>query len=153
MSGSCHNRRMINIDRASVERHQNGVTVDDPESPWIVDVNVAGDPTRITSMTVRSRPGGPAITAPRLSRLPTAQLAYVAGTELLGGGHQGEDWYRMLATPKPAGTRDWPQEHWDTVRAVASWAIETERPGGAGRAVADLWGVTTRTAWRWLKRS
>lgn len=146
---------MLNVENAVVSRTSTGVTVDDPESPWIVRVTAAADPTRITSLTVKAKPGGTSsITAGGLARLPTPQLLHVAALHMLDSSHPGEAYYRMIATPKPDGARSWPPEHWDNVRTVAAWADNTDRPGGARQAIADLWAVTTEpTTRRWLKQA
>jgi len=142
---------MINLGRAQISRTENGITVDDPESPWLVYVAVGSGPTRITHITVESREGERGITATRLGTLPVQQLLHVAAAQLLDTSHPGEAYYRMLAAPKPPGSRHWPATHWVNVARVAQWATETKRPGGPAKAISDLWGVKTRpTAYRWL---
>lgn len=132
------------------------VLFDDPSSPWTLRVWVgrAGRRRYITRLRVDVRSGDAPITAARLARLPTAQLLHVASAQLAStkpDGHPNEAWYRMLATPKPRGSRSWPAEHWDRVLEVHRWAEETSRPGGGAQAVAHLWGVAVNpTAYRWL---
>jgi len=89
-----------------------------------------------------------------MARLPTAQLLHVAAAQLAAvarDAHPNEAWYRMLATPKPRGSRSWGDDHWDRVLIVHQWASDTGRRGGGAQAVADLWGVSVNpTAYRWL---
>ena len=45
------------------------------------------------------------------------------------------------------------KEHWRQVADVKKWADEISYPGGAAKAIADLWGVDRNaTVYRWLKR-
>lgn len=135
------------------------VLFDDPAAPWLVRVWVGTTRHRryrryITRLRIDVRPGGPPITAARLASLPTGQLLHVAAAQLAAAvpdSHPNEAWYRMLASPKPRGSRSWPDDHWDRVAQVFQWADDTGRPGGGAQAVADLWGVSVNpTAYRWL---
>lgn len=152
--------RPLDVDQARISRSRDrSVLFDDPGSPWIVRVWVGTTHRRryrryISRIRIDVRPGGPPITAARLASLPAGQLLHVAAAQLataLPDGHPNEAWYRMLASPKPRGSRSWPVEHWDRVLEVHRWAEDTQRPGGGARAVADLWGVAVNpTAYRWL---
>lgn len=141
---------MIDLTRASITRTSEGVTIDDPASPWTAHVTVAENPTRTTTLTLKARPGAPGITAARLARLPLAQIQHVAAAETLGADHPDDAWWRLLAQPKPAGARSWPAAHWTRVAAIGDWAAAAGLPGGAGAAVARAWGISLHTAYRWL---
>jgi hypothetical protein len=144
---------LLAVDSAAVSSTLGGpVEFDDPACPWLVRVWTASDGRRsyISRLEVATRATLPTVevTAARLARLPTAQLLHVAGAH----AHPGEVYWRMLATPKPAGQRSWDAGHWQRVADVAAWATETGRAGGARQAVADLWGVRPDpTAKRWLR--
>lgn len=153
--------RPLDVDAARVARGRDqSVLFDDPASPWLVRVwmRTDGRPRRprryISRIRIDVRPGGVPISAPRLARLPTAQMLYVAAAQLAGeapDAHPNEAWYRMLASPKAAGQREWDDGHWGRVLTVYQWAVDTGRPGGGVRAIADLWGVARNpTAYRWL---
>jgi hypothetical protein len=87
------------------------------------------------------------ITSTVLTQVPVRQIASVAASAMKG---EGEAQYRMLARPRPAGSRSWPPDHFSRVARVGAWARSTGRPGGAAGAVAEFWGVHYRTARRWL---
>lgn len=152
--------RPLDVDQARISRNRDqSVLFDDPASPWLVRVWVGTTRRRqyrryISRLRIDVRPGGPPVTAARLASLPTGQLLHVAAAQLaaaLPDGHPNEAWYRMLATPKPRGSRSWPDDHWDRVLQVYRWAEDTGRPGGGAQAVADLWAVSVNpTAYRWL---
>jgi hypothetical protein len=123
------------------------VTVDDPDSPLLLRVRVAAETGRISEVQVSCRHPSGRITAAALSRLPLDQIRAVASP------HPNDWLMRLVLTPRVRGSRSWPQRHWDEVAEVAAWARETRRPGGAARAVADMWGVAVDpTAYRWLAR-
>lgn len=150
--------RPLDVDRARIARAgDRSVLFDDPAAPWLVRVWVGTDRRgrrHIARLRIDARPAGQPISAARMARLPTAQLLHVAAAQLAAARtdtHPNEAWYRMLASPKPRGSRSWPDEHWERVLIVHQWAVDTARPGGGARAVADLWGVSTNpTAYRWL---
>jgi len=121
----------------------------DPAWPWTVDVYLSQDADRpeVRGLVVWTRGGGP-ITSTVLSQIPVRQLASVAASALKG---EGEAQYRMLAQPRPTGSRSWPLDHFRRVARVGAWARQTGRPGGAAGAVAEFWGVHYRTARRWLR--
>lgn len=146
---------MLNLQTATVSRTATGITIDDSASPWLIHVAAAPDPTRITSLTVEAKPGtATPVTNWRLAHLPTQQLLHVAALHILDDSHPNEAYYRALATPLPPRVRTRSPEHWSNVRTVAAWADDTGRPGGAQRAIADLWAVTYEpTARRWLKQA
>lgn len=144
---------MINLSRAVISRTSDGITLNDPDSPWLIHVTATAGPTRITRLTVESKNGDRGITSTRLAGLPVQQIMHVAAANMTATQHPGEAYYRMLAQPKPSGHRIWPDAHWNAVARVAEWAKETGRPGGASRAIADFWGVSERpTAYRWIAR-
>jgi len=153
--------RPLDIDQARISPAGGGsVLFDDPASPWLVRVWVGVDRRGrryITRLRVDARPAASPISAARLARLPTTQLLHVAAAQLAAAApdtHPNEAWYRMLATPKPRGSRSWPPEHWDRVLIVHQWAVTTARPGGGAQAVADLWGVSINpTVYRWLAQA
>lgn len=141
----------MDVSRAQLSNLGDTVVLDDPSFPWGVQVRLSGDSDRpeISELIVRSRAGEP-ITSTVLAQLPIRQIAGVAASALLG---EGEAQYRMLAKPRPAGTRSWPLDHFERVVRVASWARRIGRPGGAGGAVSEFWSVDYRTARRWLSQA
>jgi hypothetical protein len=145
-------RPVLQVDQAQVSRGRDGaVVIDDPGCPWIVRVwtSVEGSTTVLDRLRLdrRARANGSAITAARLGRLPVSQILRVAAAH----DHPNEVYFRMLAQPRQPGQRTWDDGHWDRVLAVHQWAIDTARPGGPLRAVAELWGVTINpTVHRWL---
>lgn len=147
---------VLDIDHARVARATDGgVLFDDPDSPWIVRVWVrplTGGRPGIARIRVDTRDPRLPISASRLARLPTRQILHIAATAAdAGDAHPNELYYRMLARPKPAGRRVWPDDHWPTVLTIHDWAVETRRRGGGAKAVADMWGVSVNpTAYRWL---
>jgi hypothetical protein len=146
------NPPLLDVDRAQVSRTPDGAVVfDDPEAPWLVHVWVVDVDGQACISRLQLHSRGLCITSTRMGRLPTAQLLQVAAAEVLGGAHQGEMYYRLLAAPRPAGVRSWDSGHHQRVLAVHEWAVRTGRPGGGARAIADLWGIALNpTAWRWL---
>lgn len=146
---------LVDVGRAQVSRSADGtVTVDDPDSPLVVHVQVGTQTgqARITRLCVAVRHRDGRIGGTALSRLPLAQIAHLAATR--GGPaatHPNEALYRQLATPRPHGQRHWDDGHWARVMAVYTWARTSGRPGGGVQAVADMWGVSrSPTAYRWL---
>ncbi len=146
---------VLDIDHARIARAGDGaVLFDDPGSPWVVRVWIrplAGGRPGIARLRVDTRDPRLPINASRLARLPTRQILHIAAATATAEPHPNEIYYRMLARPKPAGQRGWPDTHWPTVLTVHDWAVETRRRGGGAKAVADMWGVSTNpTAYRWL---
>ena len=139
----------MDVSRAQLSNTGTMVQVTDPGWPWTVDVYLAEDTDRpeVRGLVVWARDGGP-ITSTVLAQIPVRQLASVAASALKG---EGEAQYRMLAQPRPAGSRSWPADHFQRVARVAAWARQTGRKGGAAGAVAEFWGVHYRTARRWLQ--
>ncbi len=140
----------MDVSRAQLSNTGDMVQVVDPEWPWTVDVYLdqETDRPRVRGLVVWARDGGP-VTSTVLAQIPVRQLASVAASALAG---EGEAQYRMLAKPRPAGSRGWPPDHFQRVARVAAWARSTGRPGGAAGAVAEFWGVHYRTARRWISR-
>ena len=140
----------MDVSRAQLSNTGDMVQVVDPEWPWTVDVYLAQDTDRpeVRGLVVWARDGGP-VTSTVLAQIPVRQIASVAASELKG---EGEALYRMLAQPRPKGSRSWPDDHFQRVARVAAWARATGRPGGAAGAVAEFWDVHYRTARRWLSR-
>lgn len=138
----------MDVSRAQLSNLADMVVLDDPLFPWGVQVRLSSGTQRpeISEMTVRARSDQP-ITASVLAQLPVRQIAGVAASALAG---EGEAQYRMLAQPRPKGSRSWPADHFTRVNRVAAWARATGRPGGAAGAVAEFWGVHYRTARRWI---
>jgi hypothetical protein len=141
----------MDVSRTQLSNLGDTVVLDDPLFPWRVQVRLSPDSERpsLTEMVIRSRDGEP-ITATVLAQLPIRQIASVAASALQG---EGEAQYRMLAAPRPQGARSWPVDHFRRVVRVAAWARQIGRPGGAGGAVSEFWGVDYRTARRWLSRA
>ena len=139
----------MDVSRAQLSNTGEMVQFTDPEFPWTVDVYLAqgnGRP-KVRGLVVWARGSSP-ITSTVLAQIPVRQLASVAASALRG---EGEAQYRMLARPRPTGSRSWPPDHFQRVARVAAWARSTGRPGGAAGAVAEFWGVHYRTARRWLR--
>jgi hypothetical protein len=139
----------MDVSRAQLSNTGDMVQVTDPAWPWTVDVYLSKgtDRPKVRGLVVWARDGGP-ITSTVLAQIPVRQLASVAASALKG---EGEAQYRMLALPRPSGSRSWPPDHFQRVHRVASWARQTGRPGGAAGAVAEFWDVHYRTARRWLR--
>jgi hypothetical protein len=146
----------MDVSRAQLSNLGDGVVLVDPEWPWTVCVRMSDDPSLpgVISLTLTAREeptsGGvflPPITSTVLSQLPMRQLGQVAASALAG---EGEAQLRMLARPRPRGSRSWPPDHYARVARVAAWARQTQRPGGAAGAVSEFWNVHYRTARRWL---
>lgn len=146
----------MDVSKAQLTNTGVAVTLVDPTFPWTVDVYLAEGTKHpeIRGLTIWARQNederSEPITAAVLAQLPIRQIASVAASALLG---EGEALYRMLATPRPSGARSWPDDHFQRVVRVASWARRIGRPGGAGGAVAEFWAVDYRTARRWLSRA
>jgi len=140
----------MDVSRAQLSNLGSEVELVDPSFPWTVRVELSEDADRpvVLGLYVWAR-DGQAITSTALAQIPVRQLASVAASALKG---EGEAQYRMLAQPRPTGSRSWPPEHFQRVAMVASWARATGRPGGAAGAVAEFWDVHYRTARRWLRR-
>lgn len=139
----------MDVSRAQLSNLGEEIELVDPAFPWTVRVRLSEDADRpvVLGLTVTAR-NGDAITSTALAQIPVRQLASVAASALRG---EGEAQYRMLARPRPTGSRSWPPDHFQRVQRVASWARQTGRPGGAAGAVAEFWGVHYRTARRWLR--
>lgn len=140
----------MDVSRAQLSNLMDTVVLDDPAFPWRIQVRLCPDSDRpeITQLIVWSRDTDPQpITSSVLAQIPVRQIAGVAASALRG---EGEAHYRMLARPRPRGSRSWPADHFARVNRVARWARETGRPGGAAGAVAEFWGVHYRTARRWI---
>lgn len=149
-------RPVLTVEQARLSTQDRTVTFDDPTSPWLVDltVAVAGGQARIGALHIQVRDMSAPVTTARLTRLPSAQMLHVAARLTLPEGHPNELYYRMLAAPKPPGSRQWPAGHWRRVLDVYDWAVDTQRPGGGAQAVADMWGINrTPTAYRWLRQA
>ena len=138
----------MDVSRAQLSNLGNEVELVDPEWPWVIRVELSEDADRpaVLGIYVWSR-GDQAITSSVLAQIPVRQLASVAASALRG---EGEAQYRMLARPRPEGSRSWPPDHFQRVARVGAWARATGRPGGAAGAVSEFWGVHYRTARRWL---
>lgn len=141
----------MDVSRAQVSNLGDAVALVDPAFPWEVLVRLSPSAERpeVLEMSIVADPADPKpITSSVLAQIPVRQIASVAASALKG---EGDAQYRMLATPRPSGSRGWPPDHFQRVARVASWARETGRPGGAAGAVSEFWGVHYRTARRWLR--
>jgi hypothetical protein len=139
----------MDVSRAQLTNSGACVQLVDPEFPWTVDVYLgsgSGRP-RVRGLVVWARDEDQPITSTVLAQIPVRQLASVTASALAG---EGEAQYRMLAAPRPSGSRSWPPDHFQRVARVAAWARATGRPGGAAGAVSEFWGVHYRTARRWI---
>lgn len=143
----------MDVSRAQLSNLGNAVSLVDPSFPWEVLVRLAPDTSQpeVVELHVICDPNDPKpITSAVLAQLPVRQIASVAASALQG---EGETLYRMLARPRPVGVRSWPEDHFQRVVRVATWARQIGRPGGAGGAVSEFWSVDARTARRWLSRA
>jgi hypothetical protein len=139
----------MDVSRAQLSNLGDEIELVDPGFPWTVRVRLSENADRpvVLGLTVQAR-NAQAITSTALAQIPVRQIASVAASALKG---EGEAQYRMLARPRPTGSRSWPPDHFQRVQRVAAWARQTGRPGGAAGAVAEFWGVHYRTARRWLR--
>lgn len=147
--------KLLNLDGAQITRDGTGVvTIDDPDSPLVVMVTVGPStrtPRQITELVIRARHPAARITPAALSRLPLAQIRHIAARS---DPHPNDVVQRMMVTPKPLGCGSWPPGHWREVLDVYTGAVETGRPGGGVRAVADMWDVALNpTAYRWVRKA
>ena len=140
----------MDVSRAQLSYAGDGVTLIDPGFPYAVRVTLSSDEERpqVDSVLVTSTGEAP-ITREVLNRVPVRQIAGVAASVLRGGGDESR--YRMLALPRPAGTRSWPPDHYQRVLRVAQWARRSGRVGGEISVISEFWGVCPRTARRWLE--
>lgn len=140
----------MDVSKAQLSNAGNAVILVDPAWPFTLSVEMwpNSDHPEISKLEIRARDDEP-ITGEVLSQIPIRQIARVCASALMG---EGEAQYRMLARPRPKGSRSWPEDHYQRVAKVASWARATGRRGGAAGAVAEFWGVHYRTARRWLSR-
>lgn len=125
----------------------------DPDAAWLarVWVDEVGGRARIGALKIDVRDPRAPVTAGRLAALPLAHLLHVASVHLAAAQTPNEAYYRMLATPKPAGQRHWDDGHWGRVLTVHEWAKAAGRPGGPRRCVAEFWNVALDpTVNRWL---
>jgi hypothetical protein len=138
----------MDVSKAQLTNTGDMVQLVDPGFPWTVDVYLADGTERpeVRGLIVWAR-GDEPITSTVLAQIPVRQLASVAASALQG---EGDAQYRMLARPRPQGSRSWPTEHYRRVATVVAWARRTGRPGGAAGAVSEFWGVHYRTARRWI---
>lgn len=141
----------MDVSRAQVSNLGDSVELVDPGFPWSVRVTMAQgtDRPHVLGLHVWARDESCPITSTILTQIPIRQIASVVASMLAG---EGEAHYRMLARPRPDGSREWPPEHFQRVAQVAEWARLIGRQGGAAGAVAEFWGVHYRTARRWLAR-
>jgi hypothetical protein len=141
----------MDVSRAQLSNTGECVQLTDPEFPYTVDAYLRPDAERpeVRGLVVWAREDADPITSTVLAQIPVRQIASVAASALKG---EGEAQYRMLARPRPAGSRSWPPDHFTRVARVAAWARSTGRTGGAAGTVAEFWGVHYRTARRWLSR-
>jgi len=137
----------IEISRSSIHRDGTGkLTIIDPESALTLVVEPAGDGD-IRSLTVVPKRGY-RLTASAIGRIPISQIRRLVRQS----NHPNDLVWQHSVTQRKLGERSWPATHWDEVRSVASWAVDTKRPGGAARAIMDLWGISLPTARRWMRQ-
>jgi hypothetical protein len=138
----------VDVSRAQLSNTGNEVILTDSRWPWTIRVQMWPNAERpeVKRLTIEACTDQP-ITSTVLTQIPVRQIAQVAASALQG---EGEAQYRMLARPRPEGSRSWPEDHYRRVAMVAAWARATGRAGGAAGAVSEFWGVHFRTARRWL---
>jgi hypothetical protein len=136
----------LEISRSSIHRDGTGkLTILDPESSIVLVVEPAGDDIR--SLTVIPKEGYK-LTASALGRIPISQLRRLVRQST----HPNDLVWKHSITQRKLGERSWPATHWNEVMSVANWAKDTKRPGGAAKAIMDLWGVSLPTARRWMRQ-
>lgn len=139
---------MLNISQATTGLTEAGVVIDDPDAPYRVTVHAdhVMDVPVIARLSLDLKRGDlpPSRTeqVAFVSSLPVRDIMRVAMALQFGSENANEAYYRSLVAS--GADRD------SAILTVASWAQEIERPGGASGAVAEFWGVTRRTAFRWL---
>ncbi len=140
----------MDVSKAQLSNAGNAVVLVDPGWPFVLTVQMFpnADRPEVSKLEIRSRDGDP-ITASVIAQIPVRQIAQVCASALQG---EGEAQYRMLARPRPEGSRSWPDDHSPGVARVASGARARGRVGGAAGTVAEFWDVHYRTARRWLSR-
>lgn len=146
----------MDVSRAQLSNSGESVQLLDPDFPWTVDVYLVettghpkpGHRPKVKALVISARDDEHPITSSVISQIPVRQIASVAASAMAG---EGEAQYRMLAQPRPPGSRGWPPDHFQRVARVAAWARQTGRPGGAAVAVAEFWDVHHRTARRWIQ--
>jgi hypothetical protein len=137
----------LEISRSSIHRDGTGrLTILDPESSIVLVVEPAGDGD-IRSLTVVPKEGYK-LTASALGRIPISQIRRLVRQST----HPNDLVWKHSVTQRKLGERSWPATHWDEVMSVATWARTTKRPGGAARAIMDLWGVSLPTVRRWMRQ-
>jgi hypothetical protein len=141
----------MDITRASYGLTGDGVVIDDPAFPWLVRTRVGVRDNGLPMLTelhiVARDENPPALTAAWLCRLRTRLILRITAALQIGSEHENEAYYRTLATDERGN------DHYRRVLTVASWASQVSRPGGGAGAVAEFWGVTRRTAFRWLRHA
>ena len=141
------------MDIFSIERASTGlighdmVVIDDPEAPFTLEVSVnqLDGAARLAALTIIPR-SGKMFRRNWLTTLPLREIFMAAAALTLGSESVNESYYRRLAAGGVSSLQD-------RVVAVANWAEQVKRPGGSSQAVADFWGVHSRTARRWLRRA
>lgn len=144
---------LVDLSAAQITNNSDGtISIDDPGSPILLQVRVNREvtPMRLTALSISARHPSARINACSLARLPLAQILRIA-TAIK---HPNDMAWQAKISTKPIGKRTWPKKHWEEVLDVYEWAIDTGRPGGGARAIADLWDVTqTPTAYRWINKA
>lgn len=125
------------------------VLLDDPGSSWQVQVQLThstnGFPVIGHLAIVAKEPARP-LTEQWLRRLDLRAITRMASAFTVGD-YPNETYYRRLAVDGGVGTLD----HSRRLLQVTTWAQQVSYPGGAAGAVSQFWGVSTRTAYRWLR--
>lgn len=140
----------LDLTRASTGITPSGIVIDDADFPFRVLIMLRQEngaiPT-IEKLHLTMRPHLELSMRQQkaiISTLPIADMIRLASSMQFGSEYPNEAFYRKLVT---SGNRD------EAVLRVASWAASIDRPGGASGAIAELWGVSQRTAFRWLARA
>lgn len=134
----------MDLSKALTGVTSDGVVLSDKGSAFTVRINLDPD-GRIAEIAFKGREGFTLRDQIReLKGMPVSQAVKVAAGFRFGDDHPNEAYYRRLVSD--------PDQDRATLM-VAAWARSTSRPGGASGAIADLWGVSRRTAFRRLARA
>lgn len=142
---------VLNISHATTGLTEAGVIVDDPGAPYrvIVSADRSHSVPVIARLSLELRehdlPPSRAEQISFIAGLPVRDIMRAAVALQFGSEHANETYYRSLVAS--GADRDY------AILTVASWAREVDRPGGASGAIAEFWGVSQRTAFRWLARA
>lgn len=142
---------VLNISHATTGLTEAGIVINDPNAPYRVTVhadrlhNVPVIANLTLDLKEHELPPSRAEQIGFITALPMRDIMRAAIALQFGSDHANEAYYRSLVAS--GADRD------HAILTVASWAKQIDRPGGASGAIAEFWGVSQRTAFRWLARA